>query len=99
MYLNAFKEMAIMTGRVTARIGSGKGGAVRAKEGRGRISALGSLIPDFCFPDPKMRFEPTKSMVSGWFRGRSGGGRAESMRNFESGGLQWKLRIPLTVSA
>ena len=46
-----------------------------------------------------LQFEPIKSMVSGWFRGRSGGGRAESMRNFESGGLQWKLRIPLTVSA
>ena len=46
-----------------------------------------------------LQFEPIKSMVSGWFRGRSGDGRAESMRNFESGGLQWKLRIPLTVGA
>ncbi len=36
VYLNAFKEMAIMTGRVTARIGSGSGGAVREKEGCGR---------------------------------------------------------------
>ena len=80
--------MAIMTGCVTARIASGGGGAVRAKESSGQIPALGSSIPDFCFPDPEMRFEPIKSMVSGWFRGRSGGGRAESMRNFESGGLQ-----------
>ena len=70
--------MAIMTGRVTARIGSGRGGAVRAKEGRGQIPAFGSSIHDFCFPDPEMRFEPIKSMASGWFRGRSGGGRAES---------------------
>ena len=40
-----------------------------------------------------LQFEPIKSMVSGWFRGRSGGGRAESMRNFESGGLPWRLHI------
>ena len=60
---------------------------MREKEDRGQISALGSSIHDFCFPAPKMQFEPIKSMVSGWFRGRSGGGRAESMRNFESGGL------------
>ena len=44
--------MAIVTGRVTARIGSGKGGEVRAKEGRRQISALGSSIPDFGFPAP-----------------------------------------------
>ena len=74
---------------------AGGGGEVRAKEGCGRIPALSSSIPDFCFPDPKMRFEPIKSAVSGWFRGRSGGGRAESMRNFESGGLPWRLHIPI----
>ena len=62
------------------------------------VPAFGCMIPDFCFLTPEMQFEPIKSMVSGWFRGRSGGGRAESMRNFESGGLA-KLRIPLTVSA
>ena len=39
--------MAIMTGRVTARIGSGKGGEVRAKEGRRQISALGSSISEY----------------------------------------------------
>lgn len=43
---------------------AGGGGEVRAKEGRRQISALGSLIPDFCFPDPEMRFEPIKSRVS-----------------------------------
>ena len=56
--------MAIMTGRVTARIGSGKGGEVREKEGRRQVSALSSSIPDFCFPAPEMQFEPIKSMVS-----------------------------------
>ena len=66
---------------------------MRAKEGSCQFPALGSSIPDFCFPDPEMQFEPIKSMVPGWFRGRSGGGRAESMRNFESGGLQWRNRL------
>ena len=47
--------MAIMTGRVTARIGSGRGGAVRAKEGRGQIPAFGSSILDFCPPDDNSR--------------------------------------------
>ena len=42
-----------------------------------------------------LRFGPIKSAVSGWFRGRSGGGRAGSMRNFESGGLPWRLHIPI----
>lgn len=42
-----------------------------------------------------LRFEPIKSMVSGWFRGRSGGGRAESMRNFESGGLAMEITYPI----
>ena len=42
----------------------GGGGEVRAKEGRRQISALSSSIPDFCFPDPEMQFEPIKSMVS-----------------------------------
>ena len=64
---------------------------MREKEGRRQIPALGFSIPDFCFLTPEMRFEPIKSMVSGWFRGRSGGGRAESMRNFE------KFRCPLDV--
>lgn len=64
VYLNAFKEMAIMTGRVTARIGSGKGGTVREKEGRRQVFALSFSIPDFCFPDPEMGFEPIKSRVS-----------------------------------
>ena len=57
---------------------AGGGGEVRAKEGRRQIPALSSSIPDFCFPAPEMQFEPIKSMVSGWLRGRSGGGRAES---------------------
>ena len=56
--------MAIMTGRVTARIGSGKGGEVREKEGRRQVFALSFSIPDFYFPAPEMRFEPIKSMVS-----------------------------------
>lgn len=37
---------------------------MRAKEGHRQIPALGCMIPDFGFPDPKMRFEPIKSMVS-----------------------------------
>lgn len=40
--------MAIMTGRVTARIGSGRGGEVRAKKGRGRIPALSILARGAC---------------------------------------------------
>ena len=36
------------------RGGAGGGGAVRAKEGRGQISALGSSPPDFCFLTPEM---------------------------------------------
>ena len=47
-----------------ARIGSGRGGEVRAKEGSCQFPALGSSIPDFCFLTPEMRFEPIKSMVS-----------------------------------
>ena len=54
---------------------------MRAKEGRGQISALGSSIHDFCFPDPKMQFEPIKSMVQ---RGLSpigaGRGRKRSLK-------------------
>ena len=33
----------------------GRGGAVRAKEGRRQVSALGSSIPDFCPPDDNSR--------------------------------------------
>ena len=44
-------------------IGAGGGGVVRAKERCGQIPALSSSIPDFCFPDPEMGFEPIKSMV------------------------------------
>ena len=58
--------------------GAGGGGEVRAKKGRRQIPALGFSIPDFCFLTPEMQFEPIKSMVSGWFRGGGGGGRAES---------------------
>ena len=43
---------------------AGGGGEVRAKEGHRQISALSSSIPDFCFPDPEIRFEPIKSIVS-----------------------------------
>ena len=42
----------------------GGGGEGRAKKGRRQIPALGFSIPDFCFPDPEMQFEPIKSMVS-----------------------------------
>lgn len=37
------------------RGGAGGGVAVRAKEGRGQISALSSSIPDFCPPDDNSR--------------------------------------------
>ena len=43
---------------------AGGGGEVRAKKGRRQIPALSSSIPDFCFPDPEMQFEPIKSVVS-----------------------------------
>ena len=76
------------------RGGAGGGGTTRERKGRGHFPALSSSIPDFCFPAPEMQFEPIKSMVSGWFRGRSGGGRAESMRNFESGGA-CKITYPI----
>ena len=46
------------------RGGAGGGGEVREKEGRGWIPAHSCIIPDFCFPDPEMGFEPIKSMVS-----------------------------------
>ena len=72
--------MAIMTGRVTARIGSGKGGEVREKEGRRQVFALSFSIPDFCFPAPEMRFEPIKSMVS---RGLSPIGAERGRRFFK----------------
>ena len=51
-------------GRAGVSKAAGKGGVVRAKEGRRQIPALGSSIPDFCFPAPEMQFEPIKSMVS-----------------------------------
>ena len=38
--------------RKSARIGSGRGGEVRAKEGSCQFPALGSLIPDSGFPAP-----------------------------------------------
>ena len=41
-----------------------RGWRCAAKEGRCQIPALSSSIPDFCFPDPEMGFEPIKSMVS-----------------------------------
>jgi len=64
-----------------ARIGSGGGGEVREKEGRGWIPAHSCIIPDFCFPDPKVRFEPIKSMVPrGLSPMRAGRGRKRSLK-------------------
>ena len=37
---------------------------VRAKKGRRQIPTISFSIPDFCFPDPEMQFEPIKSRVS-----------------------------------